>query len=108
MAGRITSSVSTDADALSALTVDFTSTNFVRATAASANCGTLNITNTRAGGSFTVTILNATTACTTIQWNGSGTNVKLPAGYVGGAAVTGIVYTAIDDGATLWVSSVPF
>ncbi len=81
----------------------------IRATAAAAACGTLNFTNTATGGSFTVTIPNATATCTTIQWNGSATNVKLPSGYgSGGATVSGVVYTAISDGTTLWVSYVPF
>ncbi|MEK7356507.1 MAG: hypothetical protein AAB250_08660, partial [Bdellovibrionota bacterium] len=108
VSGRMVSSVVTDADALSALTVDFASANMIRATGATAACGTLNITNTNSGGSFTVTILNANATCSTIQWNGSTSNVKLPSGYAGGVAVTGVVYTFIDDGATLWVSSVPF
>ena len=106
--GRVVASVSTDADALTAITADFTNTNMIRATGAAAACGTLNFTNVAAGGSFTVTIPNATATCTTIQLNGSGTGVKLPSGYSGGDAVSGVVYTAIYDGTTLWVSYVPF
>lgn len=106
--GRVVASVSTDADALTAITADFTNTNMVRATGAAAACGTLDFTNVAAGGSFTVTIPNATATCTTIQLNGSGTGVKLPSGYSGGDAVSGVVYTAIYDGTTLWVSYVPF
>jgi hypothetical protein len=93
---------------LSAITVDFTNINMIRATGAAAACGTLNFTNVTAGGSYTVTIPNANASCTTIQLNGAGTNVKLPSGYTGGVAAAGLVYTAVYDGTTLWVSYVPF
>lgn len=106
--GRMVANVGTDADSLSTLTVDFTNSNFVRATGATAACGTLNVTNTTAGGSFTVTIPNATETCSTVQWNGLTTNVKLSTGYVAAAPVTGVVYTFIDDGGQLWVSAVGF
>ncbi len=106
--GRMIAGVTTDADALSAVTVDFSASNMIRATAASGACGTLDFTNVAAGGSFTVTIPNATTTCSTIHLNGATTNVKLPSGYTGGVALAGVVYTAIYDGTTLWVSYVPF
>jgi hypothetical protein len=108
LSGRVVPGVSTDSDALSALTVDFSASQTVRATGASGACGTLNITNTTAGGTFTVTILNATANCTTIQWNGSTTNVKLASGYTGGTACSGVIYTVLDDGNTLWVSDVEY
>ena len=106
--GRIYSGATTDTDALSNISLSFTSANLIRATGASAACGTLNFTNVLAGQSVSVTIPNATTTCSTIQLSGSTANVKLPSGYTGGAAVTGVVYTALYDGTTLWVSWVPF
>jgi hypothetical protein len=106
--GRIIASVGTDSDALSSLTVSFASANMIRATGASGACGTLNFTDVAAGGSYTVTIPNATATCTAVQLNGSSTDVKLPSGYTGGDAASGVVYTAIYDGTTLWVSYVPF
>jgi hypothetical protein len=106
--GRITASVGANADALGTITADFTATNMIRASGASGACGTLNFTNVSAGGSYTITIPNATASCTILQLGGSTSNVKLPAGYTGGGAVSGIVYTAIYDGTTLWISSVPF
>jgi hypothetical protein len=106
--GRMISGVSTNSDALTSITANFSISNMIRSTAASAACGTLNVTNTTAGGSFSITILNTTATCTTIQWNGATTNVKLPSGYTGGTAATGLVYSFVDDGATLWVSYVPF
>jgi hypothetical protein len=106
---RLTGAVAANGNALSSITADFATTNFIRSTiGAPAACGTLNFTNTVAGGSYTITILNANATCSTIQWNGSTTNVKLPSGYAGGVSASGLVYTAIDDGATLWVSFVPF
>ncbi len=106
--GGINGGVVANTDALTAITVDFADTNMVRATGAAAACGTLNVTNTVAGGQYTVTIKNANATCTTINWNGVSTNVILPAGYVGGAATAGVVYTFIDDGANLWTSYVQF
>lgn len=106
--GRMIASTSANSDALSAITANFSASNTIRATGAAGACGTLDFTNTTAGGSFTVTILNATSTCTTIHWNGSTSNVKLPSGYTGGVSLSGVVYTVIDDGATLWVSYVPF
>lgn len=107
--GRMIASVVTNANTLAAVTADFTNTNFIRATGASAGCGTLNITNTSPGGTFTITIPNATATCTTINWNGSATNVKLPVGYgTGGLLVSGVIYSFLDDGAYLWVSYVPY
>src|SRR5690606_8031765 len=46
--------------------------------------------------------------CTSVRWNGSTANVKLPDGYTGGQNISGAVYTAIDDGSILWVSMVDF
>jgi hypothetical protein len=106
--GRIVSSLVTDADALTSVTVDFSAANVIDATGASAACGTLNITNTVSGGSFTVTIPNATATCTTIQWNGSATGVKLPAGYAGGIASAGLVYSFVHSGSLLWVTNVTY
>jgi hypothetical protein len=107
--GKIVGGTTTDADALSAITVDFTNYNMIRATGASGACGTLNFTNVTAGGSYTLTIPNATATCTTIQMNGSTANVKLPSGYAsGGQTVAGVIYSAVYDGTTLWVSFVPF
>jgi hypothetical protein len=108
VSGRIVSVLTTDADALTALTVDFTNSNVIDATGASAACGTLNITNTVSGGSFTVTIPNATATCTTINWNGAATNVKLPAGYAGGVASSGLVYSFLHSGSYLWVTNVTY
>ena len=109
VAGRMVASAFTDADALSAVTLNFRNTNMIRATAASGACGSLDFTNVGAGGSYTVTIPNATATCTSILMDGSATNVKLPSGYgAGGVACAGVVYTAIYDGTTLWVSYVPF
>lgn len=107
--GRMIASVVANSSALSSVTADFRNTNFIRATGSSANCGTLNVTNTSPGGTFTITIPNATATCTTINWNGAGTNVKLPAGYAsGGMLVSGVIYSFVDDGAYLWVSFVPY
>jgi hypothetical protein len=106
--GSINGGVATNTDALTAVTLDFSNANMIRATGASAACGTLNVTNTTAGGQFTVTMKNATATCTTIQWNGSTTNVILPAGYLSGSAITGAIYTFLDDGQSLWVSYVLF
>lgn len=101
-------SVGTDADALSALTVDFTNNTGIRATGASAACGTLNVTNLTAGKNYTVTILNATATCTNVHWNGAATNVKLPSSYAAGAPIAGAIYSFYYDGATVWVSMVPY
>jgi fibronectin-binding autotransporter adhesin len=106
--GRMVGAAAANASALTSVTADFTNTNTVRATGTSAACGTLNITNTSAGGSFTVTMVNATALCTTIQWNGSTANVKLASGYIAGTAVSGVVYTFLDDGATLWMTYVAY
>jgi hypothetical protein len=106
--GSINGGVATNTDALTAVTLDFSNANMIRATGASAACGTLNVTNITAGGQFTVTMKNATATCTTIQWGGSTTNVILPAGYLGGSAITGAIYTFLDDGQSLWVSYVLF
>jgi hypothetical protein len=106
--GRIVSSLVSDADALTSVTVDFSAANVIDATGASAACGTLNITNTVSGGSFTVTIPNATATCTTIHWNGSATGVKLPAGYAGGIASAGLVYSFVHSGSLLWVTNVTY
>jgi hypothetical protein len=108
VSGRIVSLLVTDADALTAITVDFSTANVIDATGASAACGTLNITNTVSGGSFTVTIPNATATCTTIHWNGAATNVKLPAGYAGGVASSGLVYSFLHSGSYLWVTNVTY
>jgi hypothetical protein len=80
--------------------VSFTSSNFVRVTASGA-CSTMNVT-TPGEGHYTATLPSITTSCTTIQWNGSPTNVKMPVGYTSGAT-TGAVYEFIDDGMNLWV-----
>jgi hypothetical protein len=106
--GSITGQVETDSDTLATLTLDFANTNIVRATGAAAACGTLDVTNVTAGGTYTATILNATATCTTIHLNGSATNVKLPAGYTGGESVSGVVYTFLYDGLTLWMTYVPY
>jgi hypothetical protein len=106
--GRLSQSVTANANALSAITADFSASNMIRASGSALACGTLNFTNVVAGGSYTITIPNATATCSTVQLNGSTTNVKLPSGYAGATAVSGAVYTAIYDGTTLWVSAVPF
>jgi hypothetical protein len=106
--GAVVGGVATDADDLGSLTVDFLSTNTVRSTGASKACGVLDITNTTVGGQYTVTLANATMTCASVRWNGSTANVKLPVGYTGGAVVSGVVYTFLDDGTTLWVSYVGF
>jgi hypothetical protein len=105
--GSMINTATTNANSLTSITADFTSSNIIRSTAAAAACGTLNFTNV-SNGSYTITLLNATTTCSTVQLSGSATNVKLPANYAGGASVSGIVYTAVYDGLTLWVSAVPF
>jgi trimeric autotransporter adhesin len=107
--GSVIGGAATDADPLSALTVDFTNTNTIRATDVAGPCGTLNVTNVTTGGYYTVTMLNANATCTAIQLNGSTANVKLPVGYGGGGAtVNGVVYTFLFDGLTLWVTFVPY
>jgi hypothetical protein len=106
--GSIIGQVATDADSLTTLTLDFTNTNIVRATGSSAACGTMNITNVTAGGTYTATLLNATETCSTIQLNGAGTNVKLPLAYSGGESVNGLVYSFLYDGLTLWVTYVGY
>jgi hypothetical protein len=96
--------LTTNSNALSSVTADFSASNTIRSTAASGACTTLNITNTTAGGQYVLTMMNATSTCTTIQWNGSSTNVKTPAGYAGGTPVSGVVYTFVDDGQYLIVT----
>jgi hypothetical protein len=88
-------------------TISFSASNMVRTTVSGA-CGTLNIQNVAAGGTYTVTMPSVTSSCTTIQLNGSTTNVKSAAGYTGGSAVSGIVYSFVYDGTTLWMSPVGF
>jgi hypothetical protein len=68
VAKRIVAGVSTNSNSLSAITADFSSSNLIRSTAASSSCSTLNVTNTALGGNYTITLLNATTTCTTIQF----------------------------------------
>ena len=106
--GSIGGGVVENVGALATLTLDFSQTNTIRATGAAGPCGTLNVANTSAGSQYTVTIKGATSTCAAIQWNGASTDVKLPVGYFGGAAVSGAVYTFLDDGSTLWVSYVGF
>jgi hypothetical protein len=106
--GTISSGVAEQTASLASLTLDFAQANTIRASGAAGPCGILNITNTTAGGQYTVTIQNASSTCSTIHWNGASTGVKLPVGYFGGAAVSGAVYTFLDDGRTLWVSYVGF
>lgn len=109
--GRIASTPKPNSNALGSaatITLDFSSANTIRSTAAAGGpCGTLNVTNTTAGAYHTFTLPLATTTCATIQWNGAPTNVKVPSGY-SSFGVTGVIYTFLDDGATLWVSYVPF
>jgi hypothetical protein len=102
--GRVIAGLTTNSNALSSVTADFSASNTIRSTAASGACTTLNITNTTAGGQYVLTMMNATSTCTTIQWNGSSTNVKTPAGYAGGTPVSGVVYTFVDDGQYLIVT----
>ena len=105
--GFIKGGVVVNTDTITSVTANFSSANTIRSVQAGA-CGTLNITNVSEGGYYTLTLLNTTAYCTTIQLNGATTNVKLPSGYMPGDPVTGAVYTFIYDGLTLWTSSVGY
>jgi hypothetical protein len=89
------------------VTLVFTNTNLIRTTHAGA-CGTLAISGTTAGGTYTVTMPSVTATCTLPSPNIDGLPVKSPAGYAAGTAVTGVVYTLINDGFNVWISYVPF
>jgi hypothetical protein len=105
VSGRMITSVTQDPG--NDVTLVFTNTNLIRTTHAGA-CGTLAISGTTAGGTYTVTMPSVTATCTLPSPNIDGLPVKSPAGYAAGTAVTGVVYTLINDGFNVWISYVPF
>lgn len=100
--GRYIAAVGADTD----VTITFAATNLVRTTSAGA-CGALAVSGTATGGSFTLTMPNITASCT-LPGTIDGLTVKSPQGYAAATAVSGIVYTFINDGSNVWVSYVPF
>ena len=103
--GKITSRVSASGGSLSNLFLDFGSTNFIRVTSSGA-CGALNLVNLTPGGSYTITMPNATTTCGSISYPGF--TVRYPQGYMPNQPAGGLVYTFIFDGVDLWATAVPF
>lgn len=111
--GSLATGSAVDATALSGtVTPNFTAANMIRSVQAGLCSGTVDFRTDNSGGiveggSYTFTLVNATSLCN-ITFNGSATNLKIPSDYVAGTTVSGVVYTAIYDGLTLWVSYVPF
>lgn len=105
---HFSSSVSTNTDAMTAVSADFSNSITIDATGTSGACGTLTLAGMTNGGTYTLTMPNATSTCTTINVPG-GMTLKTPVGYTAGQSVTGgVVYTFIRSGNNIWMSSVLF